>query len=257
MYRRECELQMKAVTHNPSTRHEQRGFTLLEMAVVLMIVGLLMGGLLPLLSGQMEQQRRSETRKYMDEIKEALLGFAISKGYLPCPASQVSGIEDRNGTTLACNSRVGFLPWATLGVNQLDGWGRLLRYSATPAFTTASGVFSTTTARDITIKKLDGTNQSNANDIPAVIVSHGVNGIYGTLKNGNTIPSNASNAFANVANQLTNVSGVAGAGVLGTTFFSSDHTGRTANNDEDFDDLVIWLSPNILINRMVAAGKLP
>ena len=55
------------------------------MAIVLAIVALLLGGLLPLISGQIEQQRRAETHKHLDEIKEALIGYAIINGYLPCP----------------------------------------------------------------------------------------------------------------------------------------------------------------------------
>lgn len=224
------------------------GFSLLEMAIVLAIIGLLMAGLLPSISNQIDQQHRSETRKLMEEIKDALYGFAISNGYLPCPASQVSGIEDRNGTS--CNYRVGYLPWATLGVNQLDGWGRLFRYSASPQFT--SGVFAISSVADITIKNLDGTYLSTASSVPVVIVSHGSNGIYGTLSNGNTI-STAAPIAGNVARQQDNVSGVAGAGVI---FYSADYTARTTTTDEDFDDQIVWISRNILINRMVTAGKL-
>ena len=241
------------------------------MAIVLFIVALLLGGLLPTVSSQIDQQRRNDTRKQMEDIKGALTGFAVSKGYLPCPASGVVGIEDRDSTTLKCNldgasvRHVGYLPWATLGVNQLDGWGRLYRYSATPAFTTASGVFTTTTIADITIKRRDPTNPtilinlSNLNDIPAVIVSHGSNGIFGTLDNGNIIASNGLNSFNNVADQLTNVSGVISTAPLaiGRNFVSGDLRGSTASNDENFDDLLVWISPNILINRMVSAGKLP
>jgi len=246
-----------------NNRYSEIGFSLIEMAIVLFIVALLLGGLLPTVSSQIDQQRRNDTRKQMEDIKGALTGFAVSKGYLPCPASGVVGIEDRDLTNLSCNSRVGLLPWATLGVNQLDGWGRLYRYSATPAFTTASGVFSTTTNADITIKRRDPTNPtilinlSNLNNIPAVIVSHGSNGIFGTLDNGNIIASNGSNSFINVADQLTNVSGVVSAGALGRNFVSGELRGRTASNDENFDDLLVWISPNILINRMVSTGKLP
>jgi len=234
--------------HSNFTQH-QSGFSLVEMAIVLAIVALLLGGLLPTISGQIEQQRRNETRKQLEEVKESLFGFAISKGYLPCPASQVNGIEDRNGGTLQCNNRVGFLPSATLGVNRTDGWGRLLHYSVTPAFSTASGVFSTSTPGDITIKNLDGSILSNY--IPTVVLSHGVNGIYGTLESGTTISPLAPNTYPNVANQQTN------ANTTGTTFFSSDPITRTANDDENFDDIVVWISPNILINRMVSAGRLP
>lgn len=221
------------------------GFSLVEMAIVLAIVGLLMAGLLPAISSQIEQQHRSETRKLMDEIKDALYGFAISNGRLPCPAPQVSGFED-------CNSRVGFLPWATLGVNQVDGWGRLFRYSASPAFT--SGVFAISAVPDITIQNLDGSYLSKASDVPVVVVSHGANGIYGTLTTGITISTAAPTSYNNVSRQLANVSGVANAGVV---FFSADPTARSASDDENFDDQVVWISRNILMNRMVMAGKLP
>jgi len=230
-----------------------RGFSLLEMAIVLAIVGLLMAGLIPSISSQIDQQHRSETRKLMDEIKDSLYGFAITTGHLPCPASQVSGIEDRNSSTSACNSRVGFLPWATLGVNQTDGWGRLFRYSATPAFTAASSVFSISTAADITIQNLDGSSLSVANDIPVAIVSHGANGIYGTMASGGTMSTTSPTSYSNVLHQQNNVDGSGN----GRIFFSADITARTASNDEDFDDQVGWISKNILINRMVTAGKLP
>ena len=236
-----------------------RGFSLIEMAIVLFIIALLLGGLLPTISSQIEQKNRNETRKQLEEITSALTGFAISKGHLPCPASQVIGIEDRK-SDLSCNSRVGFLPWATLGVTQLDGWGRLFRYGATPAFTTASGVFSTTTPSDIVIKKRDPANLSNfinltsTPGVPAVIISHGSNGIFGTTGNNINIAGNTSATYFNIVDQLSNVSGVSASG---TIFISRDYAGRTANDDETFDDLVVWISPNILINRMVSAQKLP
>jgi hypothetical protein len=35
------------------------------------------------------------------------------------------------------------------------------------------------------------------------------------------------------------------------------HTPTPASSGNEFDDLVTWLSPNILFNRMIAAGRLP
>ena len=228
------------------------GFSLVEMAIVLVIVGLLLAGLLPTISSQIEQQRRNETRKQMEEIKESLVGFAISKGYLPCPAvSASSGVEDRSAT--ACNKRIGFVPWVTLGVSKTDGWGRIFRYSATHAFTNSSAVFATGTLRDITIKTRDATgtltNLSNTDDIPAVILSHGRNGYGATLYSGVT--------FGGVS--TTNVDeqkNVTGDGT-GKTFIFREQSDNTSTSGGEFDDLVVWLSPNILFNRMVAAGKLP
>ncbi len=53
-------------------RHRHRGFTLIEMAVVLVIVGLLLGGMLVPLATQMETDRRKETTATLESIREAL-----------------------------------------------------------------------------------------------------------------------------------------------------------------------------------------
>ena len=45
----------------------QKGFTLVEMAVVLLIIGLLLGGLLMPLSEQVNSQRYGETREHSTE----------------------------------------------------------------------------------------------------------------------------------------------------------------------------------------------
>src|SRR5674476_71590 len=72
----------------------ENGFTLIEMAMVLMIVGLLLGGMLVPLSAQMDQRNVSDTQKALSDIKEALIGYAIANGRFPCPASATSnGVE--------------------------------------------------------------------------------------------------------------------------------------------------------------------
>jgi prepilin-type N-terminal cleavage/methylation domain-containing protein len=237
-----------------------KGFSLIELAIVLFIVALLLGGLLPTVSSQMEQQRRNETRKQLDEIQQALLGYAITKGYLPCPAkSPTDGTEDRSAGVCTGNKRIGFLPWTELGVKKTDSWDRLFTYSAPLAFTNSNTPFTLSTARDITLQTRNtaGTliNISNANDIPAVVLSHGPNGIFGTNGNGIVIPS-TSPGSNNVNDQKTNAPTPAGTGT-GITFVSRDPAGPSNATDEAYDDIMLAISPNILFNRMVTAGKLP
>jgi hypothetical protein len=43
----------------------------------------------------------------------------------------------------------------------------------------------------------------------------------------------------------------------GNRVFVSHAPAPAAATNGEYDDLMIWLSPNILFNRMVAAGKLP
>ncbi|OFZ66656.1 MAG: hypothetical protein A2V79_05780 [Betaproteobacteria bacterium RBG_16_56_24] len=241
-----------------SLMNQQNGFTLVEMAVVLMIVGLLLGGLLPTLSSQVEQQRTNETRKQLDEIQQALIGFAIVYGRLPCPAPPVavSGVESPAGGGICTNPDDGFVPAATLGLSGVDSsgfvvdsWGNRIRYAVTAwtsagidVFTTAGGmstvgisnlspnllVCSSSTASGFNGSSC-GTNNAltSSPGVPVVIFSTGKNGAQGSAGLDEQANTNSDRVFVS-------------------------HTPTP-----DFDDLVIWLSPNILYNRMVTAGKLP
>ena len=225
-----------------------RGFTLIEMAIVLLIITLLLSGLLVPLSTQVEQRKIAETQKSLEEIKEALIGFAIINGRLPCPAkSATDGTEQLSCTGSPLAPRTGIVPWAALGVPKLDAWGHLFRYSVTPAFATSPIIL--TTGRDITITTRDSAgapvNLSNSSDIPAMVLSHGKNG-YGALDDQGT-PQAAAPPMTDEANNSTAT----------TTFVSRPQTDNPAAAGGEFDDIVVWLSPNILFNRMVAAGKLP
>lgn len=228
------------------------GFSLIELAIVLVVVALLLGGLLVPLTMQIEQQKARETQKAMEEIKEALIGYAIANRYLPCPAvSATNGAEGpRDATSHQCSPRVGFIPWGALGVSKLDGWGRIFRYSVTPAYTDNTVLFSLSSPRDITIQTRNAAGNlvslSSTNDIPAVVISHGKNGYFGTTDSGGVTPNDS----ANNPDEVTNANAT-------SSFVTRVISGNAGAAAGEFDDLVTWLSPNILFNRMVAAGRLP
>jgi prepilin-type N-terminal cleavage/methylation domain-containing protein len=236
---------------NPKTaRQRQSGFTLVEIAIVLLIVGLMIGGLIAPLSSQLEQRRVSDTRHAMDEAREALFGFALRNGYLPCPAiSATDGREDRAGN--GCNKRFGLLPWATLGVGRLDGWNRILAYSVTPAFADSANLFTLKSTRDITIATRAANGQlvaaTGVNDIPAALISFGRNG-YGAISEQNTLVADAGSGNID---EKTNLQGG------GTALIARDPADDAGVPGGAFDDIVTWISPNILYNRMVAAQRLP
>jgi prepilin-type N-terminal cleavage/methylation domain-containing protein len=229
---------------------KQHGFTLVEIAIVLVIVGLMIGGLVTPLSMQLEQRKVGETQKALDEAREALVGYALRNGYLPCPAVSASnGLEARAGNRCLGERRSGYLPWATLGLSKLDSWNHLYRYSVTPAFSDSAALFNLSTPRDISIATRDGAGALAAatavNDVPAVILSHGKNG-YGASTDQGTQIANASSA--NQDEQLNASSS--------TSFIARYATDNTAAPGGEYDDIVVWLSPNILFNRMVAAQKI-
>ena len=233
------------------SRARQAGFSLVEMAIVMVIIGLMIGGLLTPLSVQLEQRKVADTQKALDQAREALTGFALRNGYLPCPAvSAANGLEDRSGAACRDGKRAGFLPWATLGLDKLDSWGHLYRYSVAPAYANSQALFGLATPRDITIGTRDPRGNlvaaSAINDIPAVVMSHGKNG-YGAF---NELGIRVAAATVGNADERAN------AGEAGIAFVARV-PGDASTPGGEYDDLVTWLSPNVLFNRMVAAGTLP
>lgn len=226
-----------------------KGFSLIELAVVLLIVGLLVGGLLTPLGTQVEQRRIAETQKTLDEIKEALVGYALGNGHLPCPdttagAGANDGTEDFNMATGICSAPngEGNVPSTTLGVPATDTWGQPFHYRVTQAFSNRApaATFSLGSAGDLRVCPSAGcaATAAVANNMPSVVLSYGKNGAQ-TL-----VCPNAARA-----DECENKT-------LDTTFVSR-FISTSDSPAGEFDDIAVWLSPNILFNRMVAAGKLP
>ena len=230
-----------------------RGFTLVEIAVAVFLITLVLGSVLGPLAAQVEQRQVTETEKRIEEIKEALIGFAAVNGYLPCPAkSATDGTEDRTAGVCTAGKRVGFLPWVTLGVSATDPWGDLFRYSVVPAFADATTVFDLTTPRDIVIvgrqplspyAPINLTN-GGPDGVPAVVLSHGKNA-YGATGEGGFVRATPGGWAGDEQVNATNA----------TNFYSRVRTSLTTATGGEFDDIVIWISPNVLFARMIAAGR--
>jgi type II secretory pathway pseudopilin PulG len=251
---------------NMSPSKDCVGFSLVEMAVVLVILGFVLTTLLLPLQAQREQLFQSQTENMLEISRKALLGFAQSRGRLPCPATAVSnGIEAPLGGG-TCTTQLGYLPAATLGVQPtdsggfaIDAWNNRIMYAVaqnsagglgTPDFTT-SGDMSTVgittlapemrvclSATGVTASACSGGTESNysINNAVAVIYSLGATGAQasgGTDENANPkVPTTPQRVFV-----------------------SHDVRAAVAANGE-FDHLMVWISPYVLYNSMLEAGQL-
>jgi prepilin-type N-terminal cleavage/methylation domain-containing protein len=114
----------------------QTGFTLLETAIVVVIVSFLLGFTVALIPRQQELRQYREADREMDKILDAIIGFAQVNGRLPCPSPAASAGVSSGGGDSACTRASGFVPWDTLGIQGhinrdsllADPWGNPYRY---------------------------------------------------------------------------------------------------------------------------------
>ncbi len=77
----------------------QAGFTLAELAIVMLVFSILLGGMFVSISTQLDLRNISDTQRNMDQAREALIGFAVANGRLPCPAAAASNVANTAGST--------------------------------------------------------------------------------------------------------------------------------------------------------------
>lgn len=267
------------------------GFTLVELAIVLLVVGLVLGGLIVPLAKQAQSRRISETEAVLREIKESLFGFAIGNGRLPCPATvATNGLENRRNDAIAngpvdapiegCRGGVysGFVPWATLGVPEVDAWGNRFFYRVTNEFTRAKDdatandplnclnpppnpnlcTLGLTDLGNLTVETRNSGDKAKRNlstQVPVVIASFGKNG-FGSTNSQNIVQPNPP-ATSVDENQNLNPA---------TLIFMGRNATEQQNGCSDsvvgqpfceFDDIVTWVPSSILFSRLLAAGRLP
>jgi len=149
--------------------------------------------------------------------------------------------------------------------------------SPTPAPTLAS--FALCSLGDIAVynrNESNGSATAQAAGLPVIVISHGRNG-YGAFKpdgqrvtgtgdlNGDGVPDQNADEAANVNGTSTlAASPVTGSSYLQYQYFNRTPMGVAAPCSDtagsplcEFDDVVIWLSPSILMSQMVSVGKLP
>ena len=284
-----------------SSRANQTGFTLIEIAIVLLIVTILLGYTVALFPIQQELKQYRAVEQEMDEVIAAIVGFAQVNGRLPCPAIPTSLGNEDGGGVIECNNFGGFVPVNTLGFQGrlnddsllMDPWGNPYRYyvSSTdnggaagadfvvngdmqavglvdqnPAdtFIDLDGEFhiclppdalDTSTGElcdfdDVVVTdylavfgRKDATAGGPYGGAPFVLISHGKDWNQGAAVGDQLLNMGATNLGGYL---IKNV------GAPATTFVK-----RTTGLADDFDDVVKWVSPNLLFSKMIEAGQLP
>lgn len=247
-----------------TSNERHAGFSLVEMAVVLAIVGLLVSGMIVTLAAQVDQRNIDDTRRRLEAARESLIAFAMVNGRLPCPAAAATGgandgLESPVGGLTCSNYFNGFLPARTLGFQPIDSsgyavdaWSNRIRYvvsngGANQHFTNAAslrsnGISTLPTTLKICRTSTGSTSSSCASgsyEVESTLSLAAI--VYSVGKNG-ALTASGSDEAANLDNNAV--------------FISHAPAPSTAANGE-FDDLVVWITSAILYGRLIAAGVLP
>jgi len=263
----------------------EKGFTLIEIAIVFVIIAALLSYAFMPLRAQLETKNIKEARTKLTEIEEALYGFAIANNRLPCPTQPgQNGISVPPDPTLmanphcnnnaAINGYIGFVPSATLGIKGkvncdgllIDPWGRPYMYSVshfedpvlnqgsivvTGGIAAAGGPNNITVASNQLIKICNNLTQ-NCN---AGAGSYSADEAYAVIFSmGNRQIANSTEEDENAGEGAARAStcGLPAYEVGADRFYYSAE--RKERAGEEFDDTVTWISPNILFAKLLQAG---
>ena len=115
------------------------GFTLVEMSLVLVAMGIIMSVGLPITRVYVEHSKHSEDRIRIQEIKDVLVGYALTRGGFPVP-----GVGD-------------ILPSTGIGASGKNPYAMDVQYYVHASLTETATAQSFTTLCENAVDILDGT----------------------------------------------------------------------------------------------------
>lgn len=178
---------------------DEEGFSLLELSIVLIILGILGGLSLPLLTAQIQRAALVKTRSHQEYVLNAIAAYVEKNKRFPCPALP-QGIEVEYGVSqLHCRGQraKGIIPFKTLGISETysqDGFKRLMTYVVEPEFAKVDTALQNESGGYIILLQEDGgsvlapplVTDRNPNSIALLLISHGESGIGAFIGKGQT-----------------------------------------------------------------------
>lgn len=148
-----------------------RGFSLVELAIAMLIFGLIISNILGPAAELYERRKNNEAREYLARASQAIMNYAVrnrtayrsivydtapsfipaGRPYLPCPDIDGDGLEDREAIAANviindtannggghCTRQKGTIPWETLKLQPMsDPWKNYLTYHVDASYSNA------------------------------------------------------------------------------------------------------------------------
>ncbi|MEQ8735969.1 MAG: type II secretion system protein [Rhodospirillaceae bacterium] len=246
---------------------QMRGFTLIEISIVLVVIGLLLSGGLVALGPVLQNAKRTETENTLTKVEDAILLYTIQHSCLPCPAdgSLVTGSgndgrsetntgafyisqcsDDAGGASCRADSGQNVVPWVTLGLSEadaIDAWGNRLYYGVTTGLDLADSMDRSGTTYPA--GTLDVGNIADASDPSDNVTGVAAYVLFSFGQDGSDARASQSGALRtdryNSADQDENSDGA-------TDGFVQDSPVDIDGNTY-FDDILRWKSAPIIVQQ--------
>ena len=121
---------------------KMRGFTLIEIMIVLAIVGLLVGAGFSTFGSYLDNANQSHTKGNLDVTKRALLDYVLVNRHMPCPDTDGDGLENRE-STFECSANKGTVPFNDIGLGVAvtrDDYTNLFGYGVNTDVTSTANI---------------------------------------------------------------------------------------------------------------------
>ena len=205
----------------------RRGFTLIEMAVVMVVIGLLLMVSLPFFTEKISQEKVMKGRENVTALKREIIGFALTNGFLP----ELHGTSDQDVEEMA---------------NSLDAWDNPIAYWSDPDITGSGNNICDLAASNNNLRVDDG--GTTYNDIAFVIAGRGPNfNLQVDEDSGGGAPSPRiieTYAYQTNTDEVNN----------DLDHGSVDYD-LPADRDEPFDDMVQYVSIDYLKGRLCSGDE--
>jgi prepilin-type N-terminal cleavage/methylation domain-containing protein len=243
-----------------------RGFSLIEIAIVLVVVGLIVSGGLLGISPVLQANKVTQTNTQLDKIEQTLVLYVIQNGCLPCPGdataatlaganagqSEATGaVYYSTGCHATCQYAQGLVPWVSLGLARTDvtdPFGSFIDYvvatgltgSTTMQRTPPSTYPTATTSLQVQNTAAVAQTQANPNGAAYVLISHGPDGSYGYAAANGTLRTDPNGGAKQTLNEA---SGTAAPNAV----YVQDTPQGAASANGFFDDIVRFRTAPVII----------
>ncbi len=161
-------------------KSHQDGFSLLELSIVLVILGMIGGISFAFVRTQMSRAALHKTRLHQDYVMNSIASFVEKNGRFPCPTGELN-----NGVSqISCRGpkAKGTVPYKTLGISEIyakDGDKQPITYVVEPQLTQQLTNLKEEPGGFIKVLSEDGSSvistqphEKNPNYVAIVLISH-------------------------------------------------------------------------------------